>query len=144
MTNEVVSKGGGGDKVKYTPYKDTEAVLHTMLSKVFNRVYYVGSLQNDEYLVSKNIKYIFIPTIHTTSSSESSFTWPPTTFNVELKCQAIDQKGNEVWYDIVYVSGYATFDEFKSNWSLSAQRATEQAFKKMLIKLKDSNEFKNK
>lgn len=138
---EVITNGGGGDKVKYTPYKDTEAALNTVLSKVFNKVYALSSLDNNEYIESKNIKYIFIPTIHTSSSSDSMLTWPPTKFSVELKSQATDTKGKEVWFDIIYVDGYATFDEFKSNFSLSSQRATEKAFKQMLVNLKETNKF---
>ncbi len=138
---EVNTPGGGGDSVSYTPYKDTESALNTVLSKVFNNVYPLKTLHDKEYIRLKNIKYIFIPTINTNSSSDSSLMWPPTNFTFVLKCQAINVDDEVVWEKTIYSEGYASFSEFKNNSSLSAQRATEKAFKTMLIKLKQTDKF---
>jgi hypothetical protein len=137
----VVTPGGGGDKVEYFPYKDTESAFNTVLSKVFNRVYSLKSFNDKKFIESKNIKYIFTPTLTTNSSSESMFTWPPTKFTVALKCEAVNTEGSKVWEETVYEEGHASFSEFKNNFSLSAQRATEKAFLSMLNKLKRSNAF---
>ena len=139
---KVITPAGGGDKVEYMPYKDTESALNTVLSKVFNRVYSLELIGNKTYIESKKIKYIFIPTITTNSSSESIFTWPPTKFTVTLKCEAINLDGIKVWEETVHEKGRAELDEFKNNFSLSAQRATQKAFQSMLNKLKKSNSFK--
>lgn len=139
---KVNTPGGGGDSVDYTPYKDTESALNTVLSKIFNRVYSLKTLNDKDYIKLKNIKYIFVPTINTTSSSGSAFTWPPTNFTFELKCQATNNDNKIIWEETIYSEGYASFSEFKNNFSLSAQRATEKAFKSMLIKLKQTDKFK--
>lgn len=139
---KVTTPGGGGDKVEYMPYKDTESVFNTILSKVFNRVYSLESFSDKEYIKSKDIKYIFTPTIKTNSSSSSPFTWPPTKFTVALNCEAVNLDGTKVWEETTYEEGSAEFDEFKENFSLSAQRATEKAFQSMLNKLKKSDSFK--
>ncbi len=139
---KVTSPGGGGDNVEYSPYKDTESALNTILLKVFNRVYALKSFNDKEYIESKSIKYIFTPTIKTNSSSTSAFTWPPTKFTVALTCEAVSLDGSKVWEETIYEEGNAEYDEFKENFSLSAQRATEKAFQSMLNKLKKSNSFK--
>ena len=137
----VETPGGGGDDVEYKPYHDVENALNTVLSKVFKGVYSIPSLDDKAYIEGKNLKYIFIPNIRTNSSSSSIFTWPPTNFMFELKCQAVDNTGKEVWVKYFKANGAAEFDEFKSNMSLSAQRATKKAFNMMLNELKNSKEF---
>jgi len=141
---KVNTPGGGGDSVDYTPYKDTESALNTVLSKIFNKVYSLKTLNDKDYIKIKKIKYIFLPVINTNSSSSSAFTWPPTNFNFELKCKATNTNDKIIWEETIYSEGYASFSEFKNNFSLSAQRATEKAFKSMLIKLKLTDKFNNK
>lgn len=132
---EVISPGGGGDDVKYYPYKDTEAALNTLLSKVFSRVYSVPSLDDSAFVEEKGISYIFTSSIKTDSSSSSAFTWPPTDFTFELTCTATDVGGKEVWVKTVSAAGNAEYDEFKSDFSLSARRASEEAYEQMLAEL---------
>lgn len=141
QNKKVNTPGGGGDSVDYTPYKDTESALNTVLSKIFNRVYFLKALNDEEYIKLKDIKYIFVPTIKTNSSSSSALTWPPTNFIFELNCQATNIDKKIIWEETIYSEGYASFSEFKNNFSLSAQIATEKAFKKMLIKLEQTNKF---
>jgi len=139
---QIITPGGGGDKVEYAPYGDTETAFRLVLSKIFNKVYSLDSVDNKEIIESKNIKYVFVPSIYTTSYSESLFTWPPTKFTFELRCYALNKEQKEVWSDIIYSEGYATFDEFKSNFGLSAQRATEQTFLRFIETIDKSNKFK--
>lgn len=138
---EVITPGGGGDKVKYYPYKDTEAVLNTVLSKVFARVYSVPSLTDEAFIQEKGITYIFKPAIKTDSHSSSAFTWPPTSFTFELTCEVTDAAGNTVWTKTVSAEGNAEFDEFKSDFSLSARRATEKAYTMMLEEIINAGVF---
>jgi hypothetical protein len=139
---EVITPGGGGDKVSYYPYEDTEGALITILLKVFNHVYSIPLINQTAFIQEKNISYIFKPSIKTNSSSDSLLTWPPTHFTFELTCTATDPSGNEVWSKKVKAEGNAEYNEFKENFSLSARRASEEAFKLMLAELLNANYFK--
>lgn len=138
---EVTTPGGGGDKVKYTPYADTEGALNTMLSKIFHKVYSLNSLEDKEYIDAKKIMYIFTPKIKTDSSSKNILFWPPNDFTVELTCTAIGVDGTKIWEETVQGEGHTRTKEMLHDFSLSAKRATEDAFKKMLIKMDKKNEF---
>ncbi|VAW58243.1 hypothetical protein MNBD_GAMMA11-2816 [hydrothermal vent metagenome] len=128
LNAEVVSPGGGGDDISYFPYKDTESALKTILSQKFNKVYGLKSKDNNPVIESKNIKFIFSPKIKTDSSSESAFTWPPTDFTVVLTCIAYSANGEQIWKETVTGKGHAEYDEFTNDFSLSAKRASQQAF----------------
>ncbi len=131
----VTTPGGGGDKISYSPYKDTEEALNTVLSKTYKKVYSVPSLSDKDFVAQKQITYIFKPQLTTTSSSKSGLTWPPTDFSLTITCVAIDSNGNEVWKDTATGNGHAEFDEFKKDFPLAARRASEAAFKQLQEKL---------
>lgn len=141
-TKKVTTPGGGGDKVSYTPYKDTESILFTVLSNKFKDVFLVKNLDDSSFIKDNEIQLIFVPTITTNSSSSSFLTWPPTNFTVDLKVKAIDATGNIVWENSVQAQGEAEFDEFKSDFSLAARRATEQAFLKLADVIEQEESFK--
>jgi uncharacterized protein (UPF0297 family) len=128
MTKEVVTPGGGGDKVKYTPYADLEPALKQALDNVFADVYQVQSLDDKGFLVENKITYVFIPNYTTNSSSSSVFTWPPTDFTITMLCKTQDDAGNVVWESTVEGNGKAEFAEFKHDMSLSARRAAKAVF----------------
>jgi len=142
MVTEVKTPGGGGDDVTYFPYKDTEAAIKTILSQKFKKVYSLKSKKNDPLIKDKNISLVFYPKIKTDSSSSSALTWPPTDFTVELSCKAIENNGKTIWKKTVTGKGHAEFSEFKSNFSLSAQRASEEAFKLMRDEIFNAKELK--
>ncbi len=136
----VVTPGGGGDKIGYTPYDDTELAFRTILSKVFNKVYKL-EFNDSKFVKEKDIRLIFTYNLKTNSSSESMFTWPPTKFTISLNCKAVSKDGSKVWEDTIYDEGSATFSEFKSNFSLAAQRASEKVFTQLLQKINNNKKF---
>lgn len=127
-TKEVITPGGGGDKVKYLPYAESEPALNKVLSNHFTNVILVPSLDDKQFIASKNIAYIFVPSIETDSGSDSAFTWPPTRFTMTLDTKAIGPGGNVLWQKKVSGQGQAEFSEFKHDFSLAARRASKQAF----------------
>ena len=132
MAKEVVTPGGGGDKVKYQPYKELEPALKKTLESVYASATPVPSLQDQAFLTSNNIAYVFVPKIETNSSSDSAFTWPPTNFEVTLEAKAVNGSGSTVWQSRpVKGVGQATFGEFKHDFSLAARRASLDAMKKL-------------
>ena len=139
----VETPGGGGDNVTYTPYKDTESALFTVLSKKFKDVYQVKSLNDSSFIKDNEIKLVFLPTITTNSSSSSFMTWPPTSFTVDLDVKAIDSKGDIVWRDSAFATGQAEFSEFQADFGLAAKRATEEAFIILAEKLANSKKLES-
>lgn len=128
LGKEVVTPGGGGDSVRYLPYQDTEPALKHVLSSQFAKVVPVPSLEDKQFIATNRIAYIFVPVIETDSASDAAYTWPPTRFRVTVDCRAIDPAGITVWQGKVTGQGYADFNEFRSEHSLSARRASEEAF----------------
>lgn len=124
---EVTSAGGGGDKVRYFPYRDLEPGLYKALGESFRSVTRIPNPADANAVAASGIQLLVTPEIRTVSASDSVFTWPPTQFTVDLTCTVTDARGQPV--DVIRVSGYgqATFDEFKSNFSLAAVRASNQA-----------------
>jgi hypothetical protein len=131
----VVSPGGGGDKVEYYPYRDLELGLYQALSDSFTRVSRVTGTA-DPKVGAEHLSYVVRPDITTTSSSPSPFTWPPTQFTVSLTCTVMDANGNTLKTISASGEGHAEFDEFKSDFSLSARRASASALSKLIEALR--------
>lgn len=138
---QVITAGGGGDKVSYYPYKDLETAYYKSLSGVFGRVYTLDSLNNTDYLRANNISFVFVSTIETDSSSTGVFTWPPTDFSITLDTTATDPDGKRIWANRVTGKGHAEYQEFMSDFPLSSKRAAEQAFKLLQEALIGATEF---
>jgi hypothetical protein len=139
---EVTTPGGGGDKVNYFPYRDIETAFYKMLDNVFDNVTKLKAPEDTEAISKNKLSYIVTPAIVTNSSSPSAFTWPPTKFSVELTCNITDSAGNKVMSLKVLGEGAAEFDEFKSDYSLSGRRATEDALMKMQKALLEAPELR--
>ena len=136
MAKEVTTPGGGGDKVKYSPYKELEPALKKTLESVFDSATAVPSLQDKAFLSANSISFVFVPTIETNSSSDSAFTWPPTHFEVSIEAKAYNADGGMIWHSKpVKGVGDATFSEFKHDFSLSAKRASLDAMNKLKAEL---------
>jgi hypothetical protein len=139
---EVTTPGGGGDKVRYFPYRDIEAGIYKALSEVFSSVSKVKNPKDLTELGKSEIAFLFAPEISTTSSSPSPFTWPPTQFGVSITTMVTDARGNSVEKLSVTGNGAAEFAEFKSNFSLSAVRASNDTLAKLAKVVRESPELR--
>jgi len=139
---EVTTPGGGGDKVTYLPYAQSEPALKRVLSNVFTKVMAIPSLDDKRYLADNAIAYVFVPTLSTDSSSDSAFTWPPTRFTVTLDCRAVDASGALVWQQRVTGEGRAEFSEFKHDRGLAGWRAIQDAFQKLQGAIRTASELR--
>ncbi|MGC7405127.1 hypothetical protein ACPWR0_16345 [Pandoraea pneumonica] len=130
----VTTPGGGGDKIRYKPYADTETAFYKMFSNVFTNVSRLKSVDDSASAKKGALAYVVVPTITTDSSSASLVTWPATDFTVNLKCEIRNLDGTIFATQTVTGTGHADFSEFKSDFSLSGRRATADA----MIKLQDA------
>lgn len=133
----VKSGGGGGDSIKYAPYKDLEPALFRVLSNRFAQVYSLKTPASRAFVQKKGIDFIFTPQFSTTSTSNSLVTWPPTEFTLTIHIDAVDREMQPVWHAEVTGVGHATFSEFKHDFALAAERAAEDAFTKLQAKLEE-------
>lgn len=138
---EVITPGGGGDKVSYFPYRDLEAGLYFALAESFASVTKVSGVA-DAKVKGDRLNLIITPEIRTTSYSDSILTWPPTLFNIELTCKVVDDSGKAVTELRVVGDGRASFDEFRSDFSLSAKRASDDLLKKLVKALGEAKELR--
>lgn len=104
-TKEVTTPGGGGDKVKYLPYAESEPALNKVLTNLYADVVMVPSLDDKQFIAGKKIAYIFMPSIQTDSGSDSALTWPPTRFAMTLNIKAVGPDGNMLWKKMVTGQG---------------------------------------
>lgn len=142
LAKEVTTPGGGGDKVKYLPYKDLETGLYKSFSEVFTNVVKLKGADDTATIASQGVSLVISPVISTNSSSESAFTWPPTKFTVDLTCTVVDAAGKSVSEIKVSGQGAAEFKEFSSDFSLSAKRASQDALAKLVAALANSPELR--
>jgi len=132
---QVTTPGGGGDKVSYYAYKDSEKAIRDALRAVYQDVVVIKSATDSEAIRDNAVELIYTPVITTASSSDSAFTWPPTFFRVELSCNVTDTKGNLIKTLKVDGNGYAEFSEFKTNLGLAGSRATSDLSEKLKIEI---------
>ena len=142
LAKEVITPAGGGDKVKYLPYKESEPALGKVLSNIFREVYSVPSLGNADFIKSKNISFIFTPTIVTDSSSRSMWIWPPSDFKVSLDCKATDASGAVVWETSIKAEANMRLPDVARDHALAAKEAFQKAFLELQGKILDSGKFR--
>lgn len=128
---QVTSSGGGGDKITYYPYRDSEKGIRDALRSVYTDVIAIKSTSDFESIKENNISVVYTPTISAVSSSDSAFTWPPTYFRVELTCSVNDMNGKDLSILKVTGSGNAEFSEFKINTGLAGSRASSDLSEKL-------------
>jgi hypothetical protein len=138
---EVTTPGGGGDSVKYFPYKDLEPGFRKALSEVFEKVTKLSG-PDDPAIAAQGLSFVITPTIATTSSSDSALTWPPTSFTIEFNCAVLDARGQPVTQISSRGKGRATFSEFKHEFALAARRAAEDALANLMRALAAAPELR--
>lgn len=132
---EVTTPGGGGDAVRYFPYRDMDAGLEQMLGTVFTNVARSGgSLQ-----AQAGIDYIITPTIVTNSGSDGLFTWPPSNFTVDLTLTIRRPSGDIIASPRVVGQGHASDGERIFDYGIAGRRAAEDALIKMRDQLRGLN-----
>ncbi len=141
LIKEVTTPGGGGDKVKYFLYKESEPVLKAVLGNIFNKVVSVPAPNDAKFIADNKIAYVFTPEFTTDSSSSSPFTWPPTKFYMKIDCKAVDDGSKLLWQTVVEGEGEAEYDEFKHDFSLAARRASQRTFMKLQEEIINSGKF---
>jgi hypothetical protein len=141
MAKEVITPGGGGDKVKYLLYKEAEPALKAVLGNIFAQVVSMPAADDAKFIADNKLAYIFTPEFTTNSSSPSPFTWPPTKFSMKIDCKAVDADGALLWQTVVEGEGQAEYDDFKHDFSLSARRATQKAFMGLQEEIVKSGKF---
>jgi hypothetical protein len=139
---EVTTPGGGGDSVRYLPYADLESGLARVLSNVFSAVHAIKDVKDQAYLQSKNITWVFTPTITTTSSSRNAFFWPPTDFSVSIDCVAADATQREIWKTRATADGgLIAVREIIKNHALAATTAGEKALRMLQMQIQAAPVF---
>jgi hypothetical protein len=128
---EITTQGGGGDNVRYFPYRDFEGGYQKMLSNVFTSVVKLTSLTNIPNVSSNRIDYVVVPTIITSSGGSGFFTWPPTNFTVDLTCNIRDAVGTQIASPRVVGTGSADTGERLHDHGIAGARAMEDALVKM-------------
>jgi hypothetical protein len=139
---QVTTPGGGGDKVSYFPYRDMEQTLRATLRSVYADVTVVKAASDLDAIREAGVAYVFKPEILTDSSSPSPFTWPPTKFTADVTCTVTDPNGAVVTNIRAIGQGAAEFDEFKSDFSLSARRAVSDAAAKLAQEIRGSQQLR--
>lgn len=145
---EVTTSAGGGESIRYYPYRDIEVGYQRMLLSVFNNVIKLKSAHDTKELSSNNIQYTLEPILITMSGSTEFSTWPPTNFTVDLSCKIRDASGKEIGNPRVVGNGQHTGGALalQGDYGLTGRRAMEDALIKMqraLLEFKYSNHLVN-
>lgn len=140
---EVMTPGGGGDRVSYFPYRDLEPGFYQTLASVFSMVFVVPESDIDAFVRDKQLRFVFTPSIRTSSSSSNILFWNPTDFTVSLAVTAFDAAGNQVWTRSFTGTGKAPAGGSVVE-TPSAQAAASEAFQQLRQALIESAEFSSR
>lgn len=139
MRLEVTTPGGGGDSVRYFPYRDMDSAYLHILINVFDGVTRLNASADSNELLRRGIKYIITPDLITNSGSTGLFTWPPTNFTVDLTTNIRDVSGKIVGSPRVVGNGHvAGFSDFNGDFGLAGRLAMEDALTKMQRALRET------
>ena len=128
---EITTAGGGGDNVRYYPYRDMEPGFQKMLSNVFTSVVKLSSMSDRAALARDDIAYVVVPTLITSSGGSGLFTWPPTNFTLDLTSQVRSADGKLIASPRVVGTGTAETGERLAEHGIAGKRAMEDALRKM-------------
>ncbi len=139
LSLEVTTPGGGGDNVRYLPYRDIETGYERVLSSVFSNVVKLHTTPDYSRTKQLGLNYVIQPQIVTSSGSTGFFTWPPTNFTVDLANIIRDDNGTVIATPRVVGVGTAETAERLSEHGVAGKRAMNDALSKMqaaLLELK--------
>lgn len=131
LSLEVTTPGGGGDNVRYFPYRDIETGYERVLSNVFSDVVQLRSKPDYSRTKQLRLDYFIQPQIVTSSGSTGFFTWPPTNFTVDLTNTIRDESGAIISTPRVVGVGTAVTTERLSEHGVAGKRAMNDALSKM-------------
>jgi hypothetical protein len=134
---EVTTPGGGGDNIRYYPYKDIESGYKYALAGVFRKVIKV-STPTPRADGNDKLDYVIEPTIITNSGGSGFFTWPPTNFSVDITNKIRDSSGQIIANPRVIGVGTAETSERLGEHGIAGRRAMEDALSKMGVSLMES------
>lgn len=135
LSLEVTTPGGGGDNVRYFPYKDIESGYERTLSNVFSGVVKLSSKPDFSRTKYLDLDYVIQPQLVTGSGSTAFFTWPPTDFTVDLTSIIRDSNGTKVAIPRVVGRGTAETSERLMEHGVAGKRAMNDALSKMEVAL---------
>jgi len=127
MNREVITPGGGGDKVSYFPYKDLDYSLSRSLERIFSgarRLEQISQVDNN-----LDMHLVLEPKITTDSSSSSFMFWPPEIFTITLNCDAYDRMKNRIFTATGTGHGNATPQDWRADFGIAGKRAMEDAIR---------------
>lgn len=139
---EVTTPGGGGDSIRYFPYRELESGLFQALSAIYKRVTLWRSEAESKAPASKDVALVFVPKISTASSSSSILTWPPTSFFITLAYEVKDPAGKSVYASQVLGRGAAEFEEFKADFGLAGKRAAKDVLTNFKAQVEATKELR--
>ena len=140
---EVTTPGGGGDNVRYYPYRDIEPGFERLLSKLFSDVVRLPAPPAYSGEIHQKLDYVFEPLISTSSGSTGFFTWPPTNFSVDLTSTIRDASGKMIASPRVLGVGTAGTSERIADHGIAGRRAMEDALVKMQVALRELSFLKH-
>lgn len=137
-----VSPVGGGDSVRYFPYRDLEKTIRDALRSVYQDVTLIAAPSDTQAVEAARAALIFIPEIKTDSGSSSVLTWPPTYFVTEIACVVTDANGNEIGRVKASARGEAEFSEFLDDFGLAAKRAATQVAQQLSSEIRKNEKLR--
>lgn len=140
---EVTTQGGSGETVKYFPYRDLEMTIRETLKLIYKSVSVINTPNDTASIKQFNASYIFAPEITTSSSSPSSFTWPPTKFSIEMILNITNINGDLIARPRAIGNGFAEFSEFKNDFGLAGKRAASDLAKNLQQEIKNNPKLRD-
>jgi hypothetical protein len=129
---EVTTPGGGGDNVRYFPYRSIGDPLKRVLEALYESVVPLSGPE-----LPADVDYVLVPFVVTNSGGSNFFTWPPETFTVDLAASIKGKDGKTVAGPRVVGSGTATTQERLGgrDFGFAGRRAMEDALSKLAVAL---------
>jgi hypothetical protein len=125
---EVTTPGGGGDSVRYFPYRDLEAGFRLMLTNVFEKAERLETNLTAAEMQKQGYAYLLQPVVTTNSGSTGVITWPPTNFTVDLTTQIRDANGTLLGSPRAVGShSVSGISEMGGNFGITGQMAMQDA-----------------